>query len=158
MLDVLAPNCLLYGRNLDNENKIVEEIDFGVIQSSNLWERKFALQNVVEYFWLVWLRENLDGLREQCCKSLGRAVAVIRVGDIVVIEEDVVPRHRLRLGAVVELIKSNNVFVRGAKVKVGKTRNVIRRPVNCLYPTEVHATEQLYCNISWNYNTNRNNM
>ena len=158
MLDVLAPNCLLYGRNLDNENKIVEEIDFGVIQSSNLWERKFALQNVLEYFCLVWLRESLDGLREQCCKSLGRGVAVIRVGDVVVIEEDVVSRHRLRSGAVVELIKSNDGFVRGAKVKVGKTRNVIRRPVYCLYPTEVHATEQLYCNISWNYNTNRNNM
>ena len=129
MLDVLAPNCLLYGRNLDNENKIVEESDFGVIQSSNLWERKFALQNVLEYFWLVWLRESLDGLREQCCKSLGRGVAVIRVGDFVVIEEDVVSRHRLRSGAVVELIKSNDGFVRGAKVKVGKTRNVIRRPV-----------------------------
>ena len=29
----------------------------------------------------------------------------------------------------VELIKSNDGLVRGAKVKVGKTRNVIRRPV-----------------------------
>ena len=47
----------------------------------------------------------------------------------------------------VELIKSNNGLVRGAKVKVGKTRNVIRCPVNCLYPTEVRATEQLHCNI-----------
>ena len=47
----------------------------------------------------------------------------------------------------VELIKSNDGLVRGAKVKVGKTRNVIRRPVNCLYPTEVHAAEQLRCSI-----------
>ena len=47
----------------------------------------------------------------------------------------------------VELIKSNDGLVRGAKVKVGKTRNVIRRPVNCLYLIEVHAAEQLHCNI-----------
>ena len=78
---------------------------------------------------------------------MGRGAAVIKVGDVVVIGEDVVPRHRWRLGVVVELIKINDGFLRGAKVKVGKTRNVIRRPVNCLYPTEVHAAEQLPCNI-----------
>ena len=32
-------------------------------------------------------------------------------------------------------------------MKVGKTRNVIRRLVNCLYPTEVRPAEQLDCNI-----------
>ena len=78
---------------------------------------------------------------------MGRGAAVIKVYDVVVIGEDVVPRHRWRLGIVVELIKSNDGLVRGAKVKVGKTRNVIRRPVNCLHPTEVRAAEQLHCNI-----------
>ena len=61
--------------------------------------------------------------------------------------EDAVPRYRWRLEIVVESIKSNDRLVRGAKVEVGKTRNVIRRPINCLYPTEVLTTEQLYCNI-----------
>ena len=63
------------------------------------------------------------------------------------IGEDVVPRHGWRLGIVVELIKSTDELVRGAKVKVNKTRNVIQRPVNCLYPIEVRATEQLYHNM-----------
>ena len=112
-----------------------------------MWERKIALQNVVEHFWSVWYREYLSGLGEQSCKSLGRGAAVIKVGNVVVIGEDVVPRHRWRLGIVFELIKSNDRLVRNAKVKVGKTTNVIRRPVNCLYPTEVRAAEQLHCNI-----------
>ena len=94
MSDVLTPNCLLYGRNLDPENKIVEEIDFGVIEGSDLWEGKVALQNVVEHIWSVWYREYLSGLREQSCKSLGRRAAVIKVGDVVVIGEDLVPRQR----------------------------------------------------------------
>ena len=34
--DVLTPNCLLYGRNLDCENEIVEEIDFRVMEGSDL--------------------------------------------------------------------------------------------------------------------------
>ena len=55
--DVLTLKCLLYGRNLDRENKIVEEIDFRVIEGSDLWERKVALQNVAEHLWLVWYRE-----------------------------------------------------------------------------------------------------
>ena len=94
MSDVLTPNCLLYGRNLDPENKIVEEIDFGLIEGSDLRERKVALQNVVEHIWSVWYREYLSGLQEQSYKSLGRRAAVIKVGDVVVIGEDVVPRHR----------------------------------------------------------------
>ena len=85
--------CLLYCRNLDRENKIVEEIDFGVIEGSDLWERKVALQNVVKYFWSAWYREYLSSLREQSCKSLGKGAAVIKVGDVVVIGEDVVSRH-----------------------------------------------------------------
>ena len=136
--DVLTPNCFSYGRSLDRANKIVEEIDFGVMEGSDLWE-KIVLQNVVKHFWSDWYRE-------QSCKSLGRGAAVIKVGDVVVIREDTVPRHRWRLGIVIELIKSNDGLVRGAKVKVDKTRNVIRRPINCLYPTEVRAAEQLHSN------------
>ena len=125
----------------------MEEIDFGVIEGSDLWERKVALQKVVEHFRSVWYREYLSGLQEQSCKSLGRGATVITVGEVVVIGEDVVPRHKWRLGIVVELIKSNDGLVSGAKVKVGKTRNVIRRPVNYLHPTEVRAAEKLHCNI-----------
>ena len=53
MSDVLTSNCLLYGRSLDRANKIVEEIDFEVMEDSDLWERKIALQNVVEHFWSI---------------------------------------------------------------------------------------------------------
>ena len=119
--DVWTPDCLFYGRNLDREKNIVEEIDFGVID----------------------YREYLDGLREQSCYSLGRGAAVLKVGDVVVIGENLVPRYRWRLGILVELIKINDGLVRGWKVKVGKTKNVIRRPINCLYRTETRATEQL---------------
>ena len=92
----------------------MEEIDFGVVEGSDMWERKVALQNVAEHFWAVWYREYLSGLREQSCKSLGGGAAVVKVRDVVVIEEDEVPRHRWRLGIVVELIKSNDWLVRGA--------------------------------------------
>ena len=49
----------------------MEEIDFGVIEGSDLWERQRGLQNLVEHFWSVWYREYFDGLQEQSCKSFG---------------------------------------------------------------------------------------
>ena len=86
-------------------------------------------------------------LKKSIGREMGKGAVVIKVGDVVVIGEDVVSRHRWKLGIVVELIKSDDELVRGEKVKVGKTRNVIRRPVNCLYLIEVHAAEQLHCHI-----------
>ena len=86
-------------------------------------------------------------LKKSIGREMGKGAVVIKVGDVVVIGEDVVSRHRWKLGIVVELIKSDDELVRGEKVKVGKTRNVIRRPVNCLYPAEVRTAEQLHCNI-----------
>ena len=54
----------------------------------------------------------------------------MRVGDAVVIEEDVVPRHRWRLGVVVELLKGSDCYVKGPKVNVGKIKNIIWLPVH----------------------------
>ena len=77
----------------------------------------------------------MDGLREiRSCIKIGKGASKIKVDDVVVIEEDVVPRYRWRLGVVVELLKVSDGYVRGTKVKVGKTKN-IPCLVSRLYPT-----------------------
>ena len=48
--------------------------------------------------------------------------------DVVIIYEDKVPRQNWRLGKIISLIPS--------KVIVGKTRRIIDRPINKLYPIE----------------------
>ena len=106
----------------------------------------------------------MNGLRET--RKVGKGASEIRVGDVVVIEEDVVPRHSWRLGIVVELLKGSYGYVRGAKVKVGKTKNIIRRPLNRLYPTELrwsdpreqnlsHAKDTINDKINIQYNSKR---
>ena len=81
------------------------------------------------------------------CRKVGKGASKIRVGDVVVIE-DVVPRHRWKLGVVLELLKGSGGYVRGTNVKVGKTKNVIRRPVNRLYSTEVRWIDPREQNLS----------
>ena len=80
------------------------------------------------------------------CRKVGKEASVIRVGDVVIIEKDVVPRHRL--GVVVELLEGSDGYVRGAKVKVRKTKNVIRRPVNRLYSKELRWSDPREQNLS----------
>ena len=99
--EVLTSNSLLYGRKLEFENKCVDEGYFEVTEGNELLLRKCAVQKILESFWLMWHREYLDGLREiRSCRKVGKTAYEIRVGDLVVIEEDVVPRHRWRLGVV----------------------------------------------------------
>ena len=88
----------------------------------------------------------MNGLRET--RKVGKGASEIRVGDVVVIEEDVVPRHSWRFGIVVELLKGSYGYVRGAKVKVGKTKNIIRPPLNRLYPTELRWSDPREQNLS----------
>ena len=134
---------------LEFENKCVDKGYFEVAEGNELWLRKCVVQKVVESFWLVWHREYLDGLREiRSCRKVGKEAFQIRVGDVVVTEEDSVPRHRWKLGVVVELMEGSDGYVRGAKVKVGKTKNIIRRSVNRLYPTELRWSDARKQNLS----------
>ena len=97
----------------------------------------------------MWHRQYLDGLTEiRSCRKVGKGASEIRVVDFVVIEEDVMPRHRWRLGVVVELLGGRDSYVRDAKVKVEKIENIIRRPVNRLYQKEVRWSDPREQNLS----------
>ena len=50
--------------------------------------------------------------------------------------KDKQPRQKWLLGRITELIISKDNFVRVAKIYIGKTRRVIERPINKLYPVE----------------------
>ena len=52
--------------------------------------------------------------------------------------DDKQPRQKWLLGKITELISSNDGIIRGVKVFLGKTRNIIDRPVNRLYPVETN--------------------
>ena len=51
------------------------------------------------------------------------------------------PRQQWLLGKIVELLPGSDGKIRGAKVKIGRTKNIIRRPVNRLYPIEGNVEE-----------------
>ena len=50
--------------------------------------------------------------------------------------EEKVPRQNWCLGRIVEILPSGDGQIRGAKILVGKTKAIIDRPTNKLYPIE----------------------
>ena len=50
--------------------------------------------------------------------------------------EDKVPRQNWCLGRIKELIPSRDNQIRGAKILIGKSKVIIERPINRLYPIE----------------------
>ena len=59
------------------------------------------------------------------------------INDIVIVFEEKQPRNKWMLGRVVELINGHDGKTRVNKIMMGKTKTVISRPVNKVYPLEL---------------------
>ena len=80
-----------------------------------------------------------------------------KVNDIVIIYEENIPRQFWKLGRIVEIYKSNDGREHGAKVKVGKTNQLIDRPLNKLFPLELNSNNDNNTNDSNNVNNSDDN-
>lgn len=106
---------------------------------NELLKRDKYLKNVLEHFWKRWKSEYLTQLREhhQPRKKDGPEV---KVGDVVLIQEDNVKRLNWPIAVIESLLKGRDGNVRAATVrmfnKAGKLATT-RRAVQRLYPVEV---------------------
>ena len=62
---------------------------------------------------------------------------VLNVDDVIIIHDDMRPRHLWKLGRIEELIKGADGVVRGSRIKMGKSKKVVGRPLNKIYPLEI---------------------
>ena len=128
--EVLTPNHLLFGRKLEAFNNINNT----EINSSSCTKRMKYIETVINHFWQRWRSEYLVSLREHSKKFKKGNKLIPQVNDIV--HEDKQPPQSWRLGKIVELIPSKDAQIRGAKILIGKSKSIISRPVNKLYPVE----------------------
>ena len=80
-----------------------------------------------------------------------------KVNDIVIVYEENIPRQLWKLGRTVEIYKSNDRRERRAKVKVGKTNQLIDRPLNKLFPLELNSNDDNDINDSNNVDDSNDN-
>jgi hypothetical protein len=141
MEEPLTPNHLLFGRKLSQYN-VQHENEVNMSVGS---KRVRYIETVVEHFWERWRKEYIATLRNLQHKFKKRNSLVPVKDDIVLVFEEKAPRHTWCLGRITEIIPSRDGQVRGAKVFIGKTRQIIERPINKLYPIEFATEEQSIC-------------
>lgn len=140
MIEPLTPNHLLFGRKLPQVNNEPASNDEVAMDTNRGKKRVRYIDTIVSHYWERWRKEYVVSLRNW--KNYKRSNASIpEVDDVVLIWEEHVSRQNWLLGRIIELIPSRDGVVRGAKVIVGKTRAVIERPINMLYPVE-YAVEK----------------
>lgn len=120
-LEPLTPNHLLLLRA--STPFLHDEFDRKDSYSRKRWRR---INYLSDLFWKRWTREYLPTLqRRQKWVESSRSV---RIGDIVLTLDEVLPRNSWLLGKVVEVYKGNDGLVRTAKIKTKSS--TLMRPVN----------------------------
>ena len=95
------------------------------------------INNIVNHFWDRWKKEYLVNMREyQKIKHPNKYQQIVNVKGIVIVQEDKMPRSAWKVGIAEEVIKGTDGNIRGAVVRVPRTKSLIKRSVNILYLIE----------------------
>ncbi len=118
-----------YVQKMDSQQKLLQ-----------YWQKS---QKCLDFFWHEWISEYLPSLREryQIEHNHPRIHKDIipHENDIVLIQDDSLPRGSWQMGRINNLFPSADNKIRSAEVAMqdGKT---IKRPINLLYPLEIFTT------------------
>ncbi|RCN35100.1 hypothetical protein ANCCAN_19047 [Ancylostoma caninum] len=101
-----------------------------------------ALQSscaITEKFWKIWQDQYLRSLREKHTLQTGKkrgGILIPKTGQIVLIQDEVQPRHSWKMGIINTLVSNIHGTIREAIVRFPSGR-LIRRPINLLIPLEL---------------------
>ena len=147
MKDILTPSYLIMGRRILNLPDFNEQCQEDIIDQQMLTRRMKYLSTLLKNYWHIWSKDYLTSLREFHRNQTMRenTALFIKVGDIVVIHEEHVPRNFWRTGKVEQLIVSWDNEIRGAIVKCTTKQGrpvMLNRSVKKLFPLEVNVDSE----------------
>ena len=95
------------------------------------------INNIVNHFWDSCKRKYLANLRGyQKLKYPNKHQHIVNVQDIVIVQENKMPQPAWKVGIVEKFIKGTDCNIRGAAVRVPRTKFLIKRPANRLHLIE----------------------
>ena len=142
-LHSLTPSHLLLGYRLDSFPDIssFEEINDPTYNEKSILDTmSLNLSIKLKHFWNRWRSEYLVSLREKHKCSVGNEQS-LKVGQVVIVHEDLIPRIRWNLAVITKLLYSSDGYVRSAKIRTAKGNT--DRPITKLYPLEVYDHSEL---------------
>lgn len=125
----LTPAHFIIGRNLLG----IPERDYTDRKETSL-SRFQRVQKMKQHFWSRWSKEYISGLQKRT--NWQQPQETLRVGCLVLIQEDHVPVMNWRLGRIVEVHPGTDNVVRVVSVKT--VRGIVKRASKkvCLLPME----------------------
>ena len=103
----------------------------------DLPKRVHHINMLLNQFWSQWRNEYVTSLREYDKKYKRTNNIKPSINDIVIVFEEKQPRNKCMLGREVKIINGHDGKTGGVKIMMGKTKSVISRPVNKVYPLEL---------------------
>ena len=128
----LTPNILIYGEPIRVPEDIPQEDE-----TLELKRRQRYIIQCKKGVWKRWQNEYLRSLRERHNMKHKVSRMNIAVGDVVLIKGEDRRRHKWKLGIVSELYPGRDGVIRAVKLRAGRT--YIERPIQHLYPLEIHC-------------------
>ena len=95
-------------------------------------------QRLINTYWTRWKKEYLLELRSAHCSSHVKRCTELKLGDVILVNEDKLPKHLWKMGRIKEVYIGRDGKVRSCLVML-PSRNLIRRPVQLLYPLELNV-------------------
>lgn len=126
-LDVLTAGHLLIGSPLN----LIPEPSLLSLKENTL-NRYQSMQRNVQTFWQRFATEYLHSLHP--CKKWYKAQEDVAIGDLVSIIDDKLPSGKWQLGRVINIIPSQDGFIRLVTIKT--TTTILNRPITklCKFP------------------------
>ena len=139
--EILTPNHLIVGRKLYTSNNSIQgNIKINLV----LLKRVHHMNMLLNHFWSRWRNEYVTLLREYAKKYKRTNDIKPSINDTVIVFEEKQSRNKWMLGRIVELLNGHDGKIKGIKIMMGKTKTVISRPVNKVYPLElVEESEEI---------------
>ncbi|XP_006813840.1 uncharacterized protein LOC102810344 [Saccoglossus kowalevskii] len=147
-LNPLTPSHLVNGRNiccLPRQTVINPNSNFATDHQSANWRYAY-LTTLLTAFWKRWANEYIVSLRERHLNQhRGVKINTVRVGDIVLIHNDVRKRVHWRMGRVTKLLPGADGIVRAVELatKNGSTNRSITRLIPLELSTESETESHL---------------
>ena len=118
----------------------IDDWDFGDHLTAT--KRSRYLADRIQHFRRRWQREYLVELRK-FHRPKGKNVTLppVRINDVVILHDQGTSQRAFwKLARITDLIKGRDEKVRGARVLVAGKKTLIERPLQELFPLEVHAS------------------
>ena len=141
--ETLTPSHLVMGKRLLSKAVTASKVIKHSESVKETLKRGKYLETVLTHFWNRWRNDYLTQLREHHRPSQKQGPTV-KVGDVVCIKEDKVPRQSWKIARVQRLLTGKDGKVRAAAIRVHKEGGKLTemyRPLQKLFPIELQSSE-----------------